>query len=67
VGVEHEDVLLDSGLPVTMLRPSKIHGEEGLSPKERDPHRDGHYAMHSYAGEDDEDAFFLAGLGVPLS
>lgn len=53
---------MDSGLPVTMLHPSKIHGEEGLSPKERDLHRDGYYAMHSYAREDGQDALFLAGL-----
>jgi hypothetical protein len=31
------------------------------SPKQRDLHRDGRYAMHSYPRDDDEDAFFLAG------
>lgn len=31
------------------------------SPKQRDLHRDGRYAMHSYPREGDEDAFFLAG------
>lgn len=31
------------------------------SPKQRDLHRDGRYAMHSYPREDDEDAFFVAG------
>ncbi len=34
------------------------------SPKQRDLHRDGRYAMHSYPREDDEDAFFLAGLAA---
>ncbi len=31
------------------------------SPKQRDLHRDGRYALHSYPRDDDEDAFFLAG------
>lgn len=31
------------------------------SPKQRDLHRDGRYAMRSYPRDDDEDAFFLAG------
>jgi len=41
--------------------------EEGLyafivpSPKLRDLHRDGRYALHSYPLEDNEDAFYLSG------
>lgn len=31
------------------------------SPKQRDLHRDGRYAMHPYPREDNEDALFLAG------
>ena len=31
------------------------------SPKLRDLHRDGRYAMHSYPLEDNEDAFYLSG------
>ncbi len=32
--VAAEQVLLDSGLPVTVLRPSKVHGEGALKPNE---------------------------------
>jgi hypothetical protein len=32
------------------------------SPKQRDLHRDGRYAMHSFPLEDNEDAFYLSGL-----
>lgn len=32
------------------------------SPKLRDLHRDGRYAMHSYPLEDNEDAFYLTGV-----
>lgn len=31
------------------------------SPKQRDLHRDGRYAMHSYPLEDNEDAFYVTG------
>jgi hypothetical protein len=31
------------------------------SPKQRDLHRDGRYAMHSFPAEDNEDAFYLSG------
>lgn len=31
------------------------------SPKQRDLHRDGRYAMHSFPPEDNEDAFYLTG------
>ena len=31
------------------------------SPKQRDLHRDGRYAMHSFPMEDNEDAFYLSG------
>ena len=31
------------------------------SPKQRDLHRDGRYAMHSFPLEDNEDAFYLSG------
>ena len=33
-----------------------------LSPKQRDLHRDGRYAMHSFPLEDNEDAFYLSGV-----
>ena len=32
------------------------------SPKQRDLHRDGRYAMHSFPLEDNEDAFYLTGV-----
>ncbi len=32
------------------------------SPKQRDLHRDGRYALHSYPLEDNEDAFYLSGV-----
>lgn len=32
--VAAEHVLLDSGLPVTVLRPSKVHGEGARNPRE---------------------------------
>jgi hypothetical protein len=32
------------------------------SPKQRDLHRDGRYAMHSFPLEDNEDAFYLSGV-----
>ena len=32
------------------------------SPKQRDLHRDGRYAMHSFPLEDNEDAFYLSGI-----
>jgi hypothetical protein len=44
-----------------------VLAEDGLyafivpSPKQRDLHRDGRYAMHSFPMEDNEDAFYLTG------
>ena len=32
------------------------------SPKQRDLHRDGRYAMHSFPLDDNEDAFYLSGV-----
>lgn len=32
------------------------------SPKQRDLHRDGRYAMHTFPLEDNEDAFYLSGV-----
>lgn len=32
------------------------------SPKQRDLHRDGRYALHSFPLEDNEDAFYLSGV-----
>lgn len=32
------------------------------SPKQKDLHRDGRYAMHSFPLEDNEDAFYLSGV-----
>ena len=32
--VAAEQVLLDSGMPVTVLRPSKVHGEGAAPPRE---------------------------------
>jgi hypothetical protein len=37
------------------------------SPKQRDLHRDGRYAMHSFPLEDNEDAFYLSGLAVHVT
>src|SRR5215469_2463680 len=37
------------------------------SPKQRDLHRDGRYAMHSFPMEDNEDAFYLSGTASPVS
>jgi hypothetical protein len=37
------------------------------SPKQRDLHRDGRYAMHSFPLEDNEDAFYLAGTASQIS
>jgi hypothetical protein len=47
--------------------------EDGLyafiipSPKQRDLHRDGRYAMHSFPMEDNEDAFYLTGRARAIS
>jgi hypothetical protein len=47
--------------------------DEGLyafivpSPKLRDLHRDGRYAMHSYPLEDNEDAFYLGGAASQVT
>ena len=44
-----------------------VFGEGGLyafiipSPKQRDLRRDGWYAMHSFPGDDNEDAFYVSG------
>jgi hypothetical protein len=46
--------------------------EEGLfafivpSPKQRDLHRDGRYAMHSFPCESNEDAFYSSGRATPI-
>jgi len=37
------------------------------SPKQRDLHRDGRYAMHSFPLEDNEDAFYLTGVASYVS
>ena len=37
------------------------------SPKRRDLHRDGRYALHSYPLEDNEDAFYLTGSARPVT
>jgi hypothetical protein len=37
------------------------------SPKQRDLHRDGRYAMHSFPTEGNEDAFYIAGNAELLS
>src|SRR5215467_1315394 len=37
------------------------------SPKQRDLHRDGRYAMHSFPLDDNEDAFYLTGVASPVS
>jgi hypothetical protein len=37
------------------------------SPKQRDLHRDGRYAMHSFPLEDSEDAFYLSGVASYVS
>jgi hypothetical protein len=37
------------------------------SPKQRDLHRDGRYAMHSFPLEDNEDAFYLSGTASHIT
>jgi hypothetical protein len=37
------------------------------SPKQRDLHRDGRYAMHSFPLENNEDAFYLSGVASHVS
>jgi hypothetical protein len=37
------------------------------SPKQRDLHRDGRYAMHSFPMDDNEDAFYLSGAASRVS
>ncbi|MGI9008496.1 MAG: hypothetical protein ACR2FU_20285 [Streptosporangiaceae bacterium] len=37
------------------------------SPKRRDLHRDGRYAMHTFPLEDNEDAFYLTGTARPVA
>ena len=37
------------------------------SPKQRDLHRDGRYAMHSFPLDDNEDAFYLSGVASYVS
>lgn len=37
------------------------------SPKQKDLHRDGRYAVHSYPLEDNEDAFYLSGVASQVS
>jgi len=36
------------------------------SPKQRDLHRDGRYALHSFPTPDNEDAFYLSGRARPV-
>ena len=36
------------------------------SPKQRDLHRDGRYALHSFPRDDDEDAVYLTGRARPV-
>jgi hypothetical protein len=37
------------------------------SPKQRDLHRDGRYAMHSFPCPDNEDAFYMTGTARPVT
>ena len=37
------------------------------SPKRRDLHRDGRYALHTFPFEDNEDAFYLTGTARPVT
>lgn len=36
------------------------------SPKRRDLHRDGRYALHSFPADENEDAFYVAGRAEPV-
>jgi hypothetical protein len=44
-----------------LLRDDAVFGFILPSPKQRDLHRDGRYAMHSFPTDNNEDAFYLSG------
>lgn len=45
-----------------LLTDTRLYAFIVPSPKQRDLHRDGRYAMHSFPLEDNEDAFYLSGM-----
>jgi hypothetical protein len=44
-----------------LLTESELYGFIVPSPKQRDLHRDGRYALHSFPADDNEDAFYVTG------
>lgn len=50
-----------------LLVESGLFGFIVPSPKQRDLHRDGRFAMHSFPLEDNEDAFYLSGIARHVS
>jgi len=50
-----------------LLTETGLYGFIVPSPKQRDLHRDGRYAMHSFPLEDNENAFYLSGVASHVS
>lgn len=50
-----------------LLRGDELYAFIVPSPKRRDLHRDGRYALHSFPAEANEDAFSVTGRAVPVS
>ncbi len=50
-----------------LLTDTGLYGFIVPSPKQRDLHRDGRYAMHSFPMDDNEDAFYLSGAASHVS
>jgi hypothetical protein len=50
-----------------LLTESGLYAFIVASPKQRDLHRDGQYAMHSFPLEDNEDAVYLTGVASHIS
>jgi hypothetical protein len=49
-----------------LLTVDELYGFIVPSPKRRDLHRDGRFAMHSFPADANEDAFFLTGTAAPV-
>ena len=50
-----------------LITPDGLYAFIVPSPKRRDLHRDGRYAMHTFPLDDNEDAFYLTGTSRPVA
>jgi hypothetical protein len=50
-----------------LLTESDLYAFIVPSPKRRDLHRDGRYALHSFPADENEDAFYLFGRAEPIA